>query len=50
MEVDWASGDLYDPPSGAPGSEDVPFAGCFSIDSFAMLALSTPLFSPLYLQ
>ena len=35
MEVDWAGGDLYDPPTGALGSEDVPFTGCISIDHFA---------------
>ena len=50
MEVDWAGGDLYDPPPGALGSDDVPFTGCVSIDesmmTLLMLALSTPLFSP----
>ena len=46
MEVDWAGGDLYDPPPGALGSDNVPFTGCVSIDDLLMLAHSTLLFSP----
>ena len=46
MEVDWASGDLYDPPSGALGSEDVLFTSCISIDHFAHACTFYTTFQP----
>ena len=46
MEVDWAGRDLYDPPAGALGSEDVPFTGCISIDNFAHACTFYTTFQP----